>query len=129
LPRVFKFASQSDPACWQAGRCAVSKDSSGIRAHILLAKLYRAVGRFDDAQALAKQAMARSPYRYEPEEILGSIAAVQKNWKEAAAHYKRVLDLSSHLKITPPYAQLAMIFENAGMPRKARAFRQKAQDE
>lgn len=106
---------------------AADADSRGIRALLLLAKLRRAVGRFDDAQALATKASERWPWRFEPYDILATIAVVQERWQDAAEAYDRSLELSEGLNVTPPYGQIATVFERAGEPVKAAAARRMAE--
>jgi tetratricopeptide (TPR) repeat protein len=107
-------------------RRAIAQDRRGVRALILLSKLQRARGQFEEALHLASEASSRYPLFHEPVEIQASIAAAQERWKDAAALYERTLELSEYLNLTPPYETLATVFEKAGKASKAAEFREKA---
>ncbi|TSC57763.1 MAG: hypothetical protein Greene041619_1008 [Candidatus Peregrinibacteria bacterium Greene0416_19] len=102
---------------------AAQEDPRGIGALLVLSKLLRSQGRFNEAAAIARDAADRMPYRHEPYELLASIAAVQGKWTEAAALYDRMLIVSKGLPLTLPYALLAEVYERAGESRKAARFR------
>lgn len=95
-------------------KAAIERDPRGVRALLLLSRLYRSEGLLDAAFVLAEEAARRAPYRYEPYEIMGSVRATQGRWAEAAAFYRRMLRHGRPLGATFDLAKLAEVFERAG---------------
>ncbi len=103
----------------------VAADADSIQARLLLAQMYIQVYRHDDALALLRQAIAIQPRAYRPHTLLAALYAHQEKWADAGREFEIAIDLAGADAARFDYAYVADVFEKAGNPAKAAAYRRR----
>ena len=104
----------------------VQQDAKGVKALLLLAKLYHSSGLPDDALRVLSEAMERQPMHYEAYEIAGNVYEKAERYPEAVEMYEKSMEYSSHLDSSYDYERFAEVWKKAGYTKEAESFRQKA---
>jgi hypothetical protein len=104
-----------------------SADSTSIQARLLLAQLYILVRREEDALILLRGTMTTEPRAYRPHALLAAMYAQQEKWADAAREFETAIDLAGVAAARFDYNYVAEVFERAGDPAKAAAYRRRAQ--
>jgi hypothetical protein len=99
----------------------------GIQARLLLAQIYIEVYRHEEALTLLRRAMATAPHSYRPHALLAGLYARQERWADAGREFETAIDLAGITAVKFDYDYIAEIFEKAGDPAKAAAYRRRAQ--
>jgi hypothetical protein len=101
-------------------------DPNSIQARLLLAQVYILVYRHEEALALVRGAMVTEPRAYRPHAILASLYARQEKWADAGREFETAIDLAGVNAARFDYNYVAEVFEKAGDPVKAAAYRRRA---
>jgi hypothetical protein len=102
-------------------------DPDSIHARLLLAQIYIEVYRHDAALALLRGTMATEPRAYRPHALLAALYARQEKWADAGREFETAIELAGPTAVRFDYNYLADIFDKAGDPAKAAAYRRRAQ--
>lgn len=105
---------------------AAAADADSIQARLLLAQIYIQVYRHDEALTLLRAAMATAPRAYRPHALLGSLYARQEKWTDAGREFETAIALAGDSAARFDYAYLAEIFDKAGDPARAAAYRRRS---
>jgi tetratricopeptide (TPR) repeat protein len=100
---------------------------NSIQARLLLAQVYTLVNRYDDALTLLRGTMATAPRAYRPHALLAAWYARQDRWADAGREFETAIDLAGDTAVRFDYHYVAEVFEKAGDPAKAAAYRRRAQ--
>jgi predicted Zn-dependent protease len=100
---------------------------NSIQARLLLAQIYIQVYRDDDALTLLRATMTTAPRAYRPHAILAAWYARQEKWADAGREFETAIDLAGVTAVRFDYHYVAEVFEKAGDPVKAAAYRRRAQ--
>ena len=101
-------------------------DPDSIQARLVLAQLYILVYRHDDALALVRGTMATAPRAYRPYALLAALYVRQEKWADAGREFETAIDLAGGTAERFDYNYVADVFEKAGDPVKAAAYRRRA---
>lgn len=101
-------------------------DPNSIQARLLLAQIYIEVYRHEDALTLLRGTMATAPRAYRPHALLAALYARQEKWADAGREFETAIDLAGVTAVRFDYNYLAEVFEKAGDPVKAAAYRRRA---
>jgi uncharacterized protein HemY len=88
--------------------------------------MYVLVYRHEDALTLIRGTMATEPRAYRPHALLAGLYARQEKWADAGREFETAIDLAGVTAERFDYNYLAEIFEKAGDPVKAAAYRRRA---
>src|SRR5581483_6136626 len=100
-------------------------DADSIQARLLLAQLYILVYRHDDALALLRSTLATEPRAYRPHAVLAALYAREEKWADAGREFETAIRLAGVEADRFDYGYVADIFEKAGDPGKAAAYRRR----
>ena len=124
---VFQSIAQENVHALETELLRVSRsDAEGIKALLLLVKLYFASNLPDDALRVLSKTMERQPMHYEAYEIAGQVYEKAGRYEEAVQMFTKSMQYSSHLDASYDYARFAEVWEKAGHAKKAEQFRRKA---
>ena len=124
---VFQSIAQENVHALETELLRVSRsDAEGIKALLLLVKLYFASDLPDDALRVLSKTMERQPMHYEAYEIAGQVYEKAGRYEEAVQMFTKSMQYSSHLDASYDYARFAEVWEKAGHAKKAEQFRRKA---
>jgi hypothetical protein len=101
-------------------------DPDSIQARLLLAQLYIQVYRHEDALTLLRGTMVTQPRAYRPHALLAALYARQEKWAEAGREFETAIDLAGVTAARFDYNYVAEVFEKAGDPAKAAAYRRRS---
>ncbi len=108
-------------------RRAMAESPESIKPRLILGNRYFNRHRLDDAEAVAKEALAATQYRPEVFELLGRISAERQDWSQAGDYLERAVQFSGSGEGPQiNYDYLAMIFSKAGQNDKADYYHRKA---
>ena len=124
---VFRGISQKNVHELETELLRISRsENEGIKALLLLAKLYHASNLPDDALRVLSKAMERQPMHYEAYEIAGQVYEKAGRYEEAVQMFTKSMQYSSHLDASYDYAKFAEVWGKAGFAKNAERFRRKA---
>jgi hypothetical protein len=101
-------------------------DPDSIQARLLLAQVYILVYRHEEALMLLRGTMATEPRAFRPHTILAALYARQEKWADAGRELETAIDLAGVTAERFDYNYVAEVFEKAGDPVKAAAYRRRA---
>jgi tetratricopeptide (TPR) repeat protein len=101
-------------------------DPDSIQARLVLAQLYILVYRHEDALKLIRGTITTEPRAYRPHAILAALYVRQEKWADAGREFETAIDLAGPTAVRFDYNYVAEVFEKAGDPVKAAAYRRRA---
>ena len=123
---VFQGITQINIHALEAELQRISRsDTHGVKALLLLGKLYYTSSLPDDALRVLGKAMERQPMHYEAYEIAGQVYEKAQQWEDAVQMYKKSMQYSSHMDASYDYERFADVWEKAGYTKKAESFRRR----
>jgi Tfp pilus assembly protein PilF len=103
---------------------AANPDS--IQARLLLAQVYILLYRHEEALTLLRGTMAAEPRAFRPHALLAALYARQEKWADAGREFETAIDLAGVTAARFDFNYVAEVFEKAGDPVKAAAYRRRA---
>ena len=124
---IFEGTAQKNVHALEAELLRMAQSNAkGVKALLLLAKLYHSSQLLDDALRILSEAIERKPMHYEAYEIAGQVYEKAGRYEEAVEMFTKSMEYSSHLDSSYDYERFAEIWEKAGYTKEAESFREKA---
>jgi hypothetical protein len=98
-------------------------DPESIQARLLLAQIYIQVYRHDDALTLLRGTITAQPRAYRPHAVLAALYVRQEKWADAGREFETAIGLAGDSGARFDYTYIADVFEKAGNPGTAAAYR------
>lgn len=102
---------------------AIAGNSDGVKARILLARIYISDGIFEKGKILLDEVRRVQSHLADTYQLLGTIAIAQQQWVEAAGYYDQMLNRTGKAYPQINYRAVADVYEKAGHPLKAAFYR------
>lgn len=111
--------AENTPAITAELQRVTADNPDGVKARILLARIYISQQKFDDAHTLLSQIQKIQPHLADTYALLASIAETQQQWIEAAHLYGTMLGYTGKAYQNIDYHGIATAFAKAGHPLRA----------